>query len=271
MADSMPGPAHRLALRGISVLITRPRGGCAGLVDLVEQKGGDALLFPAIDIAPARHGAALRAALTALDDTDLLVFVSVHAVRGVADLLRRHGLKIPPGARVAVTGPATAAACARAGITVHIAPQRRAGSEGLLAALDEVGIGGRRALIFRAQSGRELIQQTLQAHGVAARYVESYRRVPSAQPLAPLLARWQASRVMVVTASSGAVVDALITRLGRHRPLLARAVIAAYSPRVAAHCRALALGAPCLIAAHPTDQALVCAIVGWADGRGRGD
>ncbi len=105
-------------LAGIGVLVTRPAGRGANHGARDDKLGAEAVDFPVIAIAPPADEGALLAAVEGLGEIDLVIFVSVHAVNGVATLLRRRlrqrSVRIPAGTRVAAVGPKTAAQCARA-------------------------------------------------------------------------------------------------------------------------------------------------------------
>ena len=257
------------ALAGIGVVVTRPALQATNLCALIEQHGGNAVTFPVINITPPDDGAWLS--VRQLQTVDLMIFVSVHAVHAVAEMLARHQLKIPARARVAAVGPKTAAQCERASIRVDFVAREIINSEGLLDALRDLDVAGRNILIFRGQSGRELIKQGLEARGGKVRYVECYRREvakPSEAELQSLLARWRKNEIHSVVIGSAAVMDALLELIGtHHRALPDATAIFAYSQRVAAHCRATGLRADIRVAEKPTDESMVDAIIQWAAAR----
>ena len=255
--------AGRLA--GIGVLVTRPAGRAAGLSARITGHGGRAMRFPAIDITPPQDHRALLGTLRQLKQVDLVIFVSVHAVHGVAALLRRHRLRIPEPTRVAVVGPESAAQCVQADIRVDFVPDARIDSEGLLEALGGFGVAGKSVVIFRGQSGRDLIKAGLEARGAEVRYVESYRRKVANPPPASLLASWRNREIHALVATSVAVVDALGELLGPHnRALLHGTPIFTYSQRVAAHCRETGF-TQIHTAETPDDASLVDALIRWAE------
>ncbi len=76
--------------------MTRPRALAAGLATLIEQSGGRAVLFPAIEIEDLPPPAALRD----LEAFDLAVFISPTAVQKVMERVAA-GLGNAPRARAA--------------------------------------------------------------------------------------------------------------------------------------------------------------------------
>ena len=259
------------ALAGLRVLVTRPGAAGESLARRIEQHGGEAVLFPVIDIEPPVDETRLRNALRDLADADraapdLAIFVSVHAAHAVAARLKALGLKIPAAAQVAAVGPKTAAACAAAGIRVDAGPAARIDSEGLLDALRTVDLTGNRALIFRGQAGREALARGLRARGASVRHVAAYRRRITARPVAPLVERWRGGGIDAILVSSAAVWDALRELLGGvpgGRDLPAATPVFAYSRRVAAHCRARG-AATVTAAAQPLDESALDALIAWA-------
>ena len=246
------------------MLVTRPAGAAASIVQLIKKHGGEAIVFPVIDIAGPGDDSALLASLKRLREVDLVIFVSVHAVHGVTALLRRHRLQIPGRTRVAAVGPKTGAQCERAGIKVDFVPRDRINSEGLLEQLSDFEVAGKNILIFRGQSGRELLRQSLQARGASVRYVESYQRKTADLPVEPLLARWRGNEIDLVVVTSVAVMDALRRLIGPgNHALLEQTPIFTSSRRVAEYCRETGVRAETPVAKKPTDESLVDAIIEW--------
>jgi len=158
-------------LRGRGILVTRPVEQAAGLARLIEQAGGRAHLFPAIeiqDLPPPR-------ALARLQEFDLAVFVSPTAAARVM----RHVQAWPGKLRAAAVGAGTRRELERHGVTNVISPSRGADSEALLA-LPELG-AFKAIVIFRGEGGRELLGETLAALGARVEHAACYRRARPAK------------------------------------------------------------------------------------------
>lgn len=251
-------------LAGISVLVTRPRDQAAALGTRIKQYGGKAIIFPAIEITPPHDADAMLSVLGNLAQVDLMIFVSVHAVHGVTELLRQHRLQIPPTVRIAAVGPKTELQCEQAGLRVDFAARLHIHSEGLLDELRSFEVAGKNILIFRGQDGREWLKQTLESRGAQVRYVESYQRKVTDRPVTELLQHWHRNEIDLVLVSSGAVLDALRQILGRqNQALLEKTPILAYSQRLAAECRKAGMIAEILVAEKPTDESAVKTIIAW--------
>lgn len=161
-----------------AVVITRPRAQAEPLAQAVRALGRRAVLLPLLEIAPLEDTSVLRATLAGLASYALVVFVSPNAV----DAAFAHLDGWPAGVPIGVVGEGSRAALARHGVTadkatIHCPPDPAASdSEHLLASLDLAGFAGRRVLIVRGESGRELMASTLRAAGARVDTVAAYRR-----------------------------------------------------------------------------------------------
>lgn len=155
-------------LDGIGVLVTRPAAQANEIVRAIEAAGGRAFRLPVMDVVP-RDADAIAAELSRRARPDIVVFVSTNAVRyGLAALTK-------PQPTVAAIGPATTAALERAGVTVDVTAANGFTSEQLLAAPGFRDISGRRILIVRGDSGRELLAETLRDRGAEVDYLSVYQ------------------------------------------------------------------------------------------------
>lgn len=173
-------------LSGRTILVTRPRAQAAGLARLIEQAGGQAHLFPAIEIEDVPPPPVLGR----LHEFDLAIFVSPTAV---AKVMPR---RVP---RVAAVGAGTRRALEKHGIAGVIAPSSGADSEALLAVPEMQDMKGKRVAILRGDGGRALLGETLAARGARVEHVTCYRRL---RPQAPARA-WRTGELAAVTVSSG--------------------------------------------------------------------
>lgn len=161
-----------------AVVITRPRAQAQVLAQAVGALGRRAVVLPLLEIAPLADTSALRAALADLNAYALVAFVSPNAVDAAFACLAGW----PPGVPIGVVGEGSRAALARHGVTpenatIHCPPDPAASdSEHLLASLDLGAFAGRRVLIVRGESGRELMADTFRAAGARVDAVAAYRR-----------------------------------------------------------------------------------------------
>ena len=239
-----------MTLAGKRVVVTRPRELAQGLAARIRQAGGEALLFPAIEIRDPQDPARVRGLLGRLQEFDLAVFVSPSAVRKALELA--EGRDWP---RVAAVGEGTRRELEQCGFRDVIAPAGQADSEALLALPELAQVAGTRVLILRGAGGRELLGETLAARGAKVEYAECYRRVrPRTLPLE--------GRVDAFCVSSGEALVNLAAMLGRAR--LADTPVFVSHQRVAAQAGALGLRHPML--AGPGDADMLAALVAYFGG-----
>ncbi len=168
-------------LRGLGVLITRPAGQAQRVAQHIRAAGGDALLYPTIEIAPTDDPQTAEKILHSLAEFDWAIFISANAVEKTFSLLP-PGLTWPTTLKVAAIGAATAQALREQGVEKIYAPQESFDSEALLALPEMQSVRQTRVVIFRGQGGRETLKQTLVARGAEVVYCASYRRIKPAAP-----------------------------------------------------------------------------------------
>lgn len=165
----MPQPA---------VIVTRPAAQAGEFAGKLAARGRQAILFPLLEIHALSENAGLDAELARLTGYALVAFVSPNAI----DAVFRRLPGWPPGLPVAVMGEGSRAALAAHGVTDRnariISPgnAERTDSETLLDELDFDDLRGKKVLIVRGDSGRELLADALRRHGVEVVQVAAYRR-----------------------------------------------------------------------------------------------
>jgi uroporphyrinogen-III synthase len=168
-----------------SVVITRPLAQAGSLARAVAALGRTPVLLPLLEIAPLADQSGLQAALAGLADYALVAFVSPNAI----DAAFAHLEQWPRQVALAVLGEGSRAALARhgldAGNSTILGPldPTRSDSENLLASLDLAALAGKKILIVRGESGRELMADGFRAAGAEVSVVAAYRRsVPLLTP-----------------------------------------------------------------------------------------
>ncbi len=168
-------------------MVTRPREQALELARRIEELGGKSIVFPLLEIAPLAEQRSLQAVVARLHEFKLAIFISPNAARyGMRAILAAGTL--PASVRVATVGPGSAKVLHELGVKQVLAPQPRFDSEALLAMPELQQVSGWRVAIFRGESGRELLGDTLQARGARVEYVACYQRSKPQQDTAPLLA-----------------------------------------------------------------------------------
>ncbi|MDE2309908.1 MAG: uroporphyrinogen-III synthase [Betaproteobacteria bacterium] len=176
-----------LPLAGLNIVVTRPREQAAQLAQRIEQAGGNAILFPLLEISPATDPQLLHKLVARLREFDLAIFISSNAVRYGMEATRAAGT-LPAQLKIATVGQGSAKALRDLGVQKIIAPQNRFDSEALLALPELQDVKGWRVVIFRGDGGRELLGNTLKARGATVEYAECYRRAKPQQDAGALLA-----------------------------------------------------------------------------------
>ena len=164
------------------VVITRPLAQTEALAQSVTAAGREAIVFPLLEIHPLKDQTLLRAVLKDLSGYAMVAFVSPNAIDAAFSVLGGLSLGWPRRVALAVMGEGSRQALAKHGVTQDdatiISPldPRRTDSHTLLQALDLHALEGKRVLIVRGESGRELLADALHAAGVKVRQVTAYRR-----------------------------------------------------------------------------------------------
>ncbi len=210
-AITVVGPVAELAetlawletrpLHGEVVAVTRARAQASELATRLRELGAEVVEAPAIRIEP------LPVELP--EPPDLLCLTSPNGVRLYLDALPGDARALA-GTRIAAIGPGTAAALRERGIVADVVPERFV-AEGLLEALADEPLEGRRVLVARAEEARDVLPDGLREWGALVEVLALYRTV--AEPLADTEALKTATYVTFTSSStvrfflsSGAVV-----------------------------------------------------------------
>lgn len=258
MISPVSSPTRPLA--GRTIVITRPERQIADLAGLIENAGGNALRFPAIEIESV-GSPALDSVIDRLVSFDLAIFISRNAVeQGLARVRERRTW--PTALAVAAVGEGTRRVLEAQGIANVFSPDGPADSEAVLAHAQLRSVAGKRIVIFRGEGGRELLATTLRERGASVEYAECYRRrIPASDPR-PLIAQLSRGEVDAIVVSSGEGLANFAALLGEPaRALLAAAPLFVPHRRVAEQARAL--GVADAIVAGVANAALLAALVAY--------
>jgi uroporphyrinogen-III synthase len=200
-------------LRGKTIVITRPREQAAHLAELIRQAGGEALIFPAVEIRDLADTTTVQELIDRLDDYDLAIFISPTAVaRAMALISDRRSL--PPSLQIAAIGQGSARELEQRGVEKVLAPTGRSDSEALLELPEMLQLSGKRVVIFRGMGGRELLADTLRQRGAIVDYAECYQRVrPDTLPT-ELLERGARDQIQALVVTSAEGLNNLYEMLG---------------------------------------------------------
>ena len=214
-------------LFGKRVLVTRPAHQADDVAVRLWEAGAEPILAPAIAIGPPDDPAPARDAVARVRDYDWIVFTSRNGVEACFDRLGELGrdARAFGDVKIAAIGPKTAAALAARGIRVDLVPPVYV-NEAVADALLARGASGDRILVYRAQDARDVLPETLRAHGRRVDVVAAYatRFVDD-----PAFAA-KAVDSDVVTFTSSSTVRGFVHNVPNAAELLATKTVAAFGP-----------------------------------------
>jgi uroporphyrinogen III methyltransferase/synthase len=214
-------------LRGLRVLVARPRQQASALADLLRAAGAEPVVCSLIRTEPVAVDAARLQALCE-QTWGWVLFTSANGVSHFGKLIQQAGLdwRCLAGARIGAMGPGTAAELRQRELVVDFVPSRSV-AESLAAELPEVS-AGTRILLARAEEAREVLPRLLRERGAAVEVLTVYRTLPDEEGSRSLATALEAGEVDVITLTSASTVRQL-TRLAS-TGTLARYTIASIGP-----------------------------------------
>ncbi|MDF2690897.1 MAG: uroporphyrinogen synthase [Gammaproteobacteria bacterium] len=212
------------ALAGLNILITRPKLQSLELAKLIEKQGGQAYVWPCLEILALADPSKIINAVNSLRQTDRVIFVSPNAVAySFAALNQLQKQRLQQTCLIAI-GVGTAKALEQQGCENIVFPEQ-ADSEGLLALPILQEVAKQKVYIFRGQAGRELIANSLVAKAATIEYIESYiRQKPATDPL-ELIQSWHRQKFDMVVCCSTETLQNLLDSLGQEQSLMANTVL----------------------------------------------
>lgn len=256
----MTGPVSA-TLSGRRIVVTRPAEQAGRLAGGIEARGGIAVRFPVLAIFDADDARPLQDAAARIEAFDFAVFVSPNAAEKALGVIT--GQRVWPERVVAAAmGETSARSIARFGVTHIITPDGgRFDSEALLERSEfaPAAIRGKKVAIFRGDSGRELLGETLEARGAQVVRIPCYRRGrPDIDP-APLLDLLDRGMIDAITLTSSEGLRNLAAMVGASAGPALRAV-----PLFVAHRRiaeeAAAMGFADATVTAPGDMGLLAGL-----------
>jgi uroporphyrinogen-III synthase len=241
----------------LRVVVTRAEHQAGGLAEAFAAAGAAVELLSLLEVVPPADPRPLERAASELALYDWLVFTSANAVDAFLPLT---GGGLPDRLRVAVVGPATAAALRAWEIEPDLIAAR-ADAEGLLAELGPRVDRSRRVLLPQAADARPALAEGLTRSGAEAVTVTAYDKALPADAPRRAAELFSTAPIGWVTFTSPRVVRHFIDLLGedwnRRQPEL-RAV--SIGPVTTAELRRHGVE-PAAEAARPGDEGMVEAVV----------
>jgi uroporphyrinogen III methyltransferase/synthase len=244
-----------------TVLVTRASEQSGEIRRLLEEAGATVLFLPLIRIMPPESWGEVDDALSRIASYDLIAFASVNGASSFLDRSAEVGVAIP-GCRIAAVGTKTAEELERRGLKADVVPHEQTAS-GLVAALAQGELRGKRVLLPQGNLGRRELADGLRAAGALVESVVVYRNLPDDSPEAgDIIARILGGGIDVVTFASPSAAANLASMFpdGTLSTVSRNSTIAVIGPTTAAAVRGLS-GVPAIAAEHSSVAGLVSAII----------
>jgi len=211
------------------VLVTRASGQAEVFARQLQAAGLEAVIFPVIEFAPPEDPRPLAEAIHNLASYDWLILTSSNSLTFFIAALHKEGKTIAAlsGLKVCALGPKTADVTKEAGIAIDLIPKRYQ-AEGVLEALDQAGVSGKKVLFPRAKEGREVLPEGLIQMGAELDLVPVYRTIKpedKERQLENILKKG----VDVISFTSGSTVRNFLEILGDRKGLIEGTRIACIS------------------------------------------
>ena len=225
------------ALAGRRIVVTRPREYVPSLAEGLERLDATVLTMPLLEIEPMGEddAAVLDDLLADVAAYDWIVFTSANGVAAV----REHLAGKLAGVKIAVVGPATAAAVRALGVEPAFVPDNYAAAE-IVEGLGK--LDGQRVLLPQADIADPWLADQIRAAGASVDAVVAYRTVeidPSAVEAAELEEGVDA--IVVASGSAARSLAALQAKFPGVARVLQQTLLVAIGPKTADAAREVAL------------------------------
>ncbi len=230
-------------LFGRRIVVTRAREQAPMLSEKLITLGAEVLEMPATKIEPADPEPIHRAIAT-LPRYAWVIFTSQNAVRIFWNALRESKLDVRAlaGKMIAAVGPMTSLALMERGLAPDVIPDRFV-AEGLLEAIGQRDVRGKRVLYAAATGARATLEAGLESLGAKVDRVALYSSVPDGAGAAALRERLLAGEADAVTYTSASSVNAFVDAVGADAAARAPAVSIGPVTTAAAKARGLEVAA----------------------------
>jgi uroporphyrinogen III methyltransferase/synthase len=163
-------------LFGRRIVVTRSREQAGEFIEMLEERGAEAIPAPTIRVLPPEDSSALEHACAEAGSYDWIVFTSANAVDYfMKSLLAISDVRELKGVRICTIGPSTASRLSKYGIRVDLTPAEYRTESVIEAMKAREGLQGARVLLPRANIARELLADELREAGAHVVEVVAYR------------------------------------------------------------------------------------------------
>jgi uroporphyrinogen III methyltransferase / synthase len=220
-------------LFGKRIVVTRSRDQASAFAEMLIDRGATTIEFPTIDVVPPSNWNELDSAIHAIEAYDWIIFTSANAIRFFMERLRalNKDLRMLKGVSICVVGPKTAEALESHGLRADLVPSDFK-AEGVLAALGNEQVKGKKFLIPRAKVAREIIPDKLRERGADVTVAIAYENVRPASDVDRIKKLFEEKKIAAVTFTSSSTVHNFVEILGQkgYKALLENVTIACIGP-----------------------------------------
>lgn len=251
-------------LFGKRIVVTRAQDQAGEFTHLLAAYGAEPVEAPTIQTVPPDSWQAMDLAILHLVDYHWLIFTSVNGVGPFMARLQSAGRdsRALSHLRICAIGPRTAQELGRYGVVPDVVPAQYQ-AEGILARLTEEQLRGKRVLIPRAETAREILPEQLRERGALVDVIPVYRTIVPTGDLHALEQQIGEGRIDAVTFTSSSTVRNFVELTGgaeKARRLMARVTVACIGPITARTAEEFGLPVA-IVAKENTVPALADAIV----------
>lgn len=155
------------------IVITRNENRAGGLIRKITSLGGEAIVFPTIEIRDPDSWQACDNAIRSIDTFDWVVFPSANAAYYFFQRSEKFDLNEVP-AKIAAVGKKTADALQRLGRKVDLTPDEFS-AQGMLQAFEHHSLKGARVLLPSSDIARDELSDGLRQRGAHVERVVIYK------------------------------------------------------------------------------------------------
>lgn len=204
-------------LFGRRILVTRARAQASGLVQQIEELGGEPIEFPVIRTQPVSEpqAAARRdEALHALSNFDWVMFTSVNGVDYFFQRLRelRIDIRTLSGAKLGAVGSKTAEALEERGLQVDMIPSSYQ-ADVMVQELEGILQAGQKVLVATADIARQTLPAGLKQLGMLVTLIDMYETVLDDEGASDALELLTERKIDTITFTSSSTVTNLFKAL----------------------------------------------------------
>ncbi len=203
-------------LFGKRIVVTRSRGQASVFAEMLIDRGATTIELPTIDVVPPTSWDELDKAIRDIESYDWIIFTSANAVRFFMERLRELGLDIRmlKGIGICTVGPKTAESLGTFGLRADLIPAEFK-AEGVLAALGNEKVKGKKFLIPRAKVAREIIPDKLKEMGANVTVATAYENVKPTADVVRAIQLFKDKKISAVTFTSSSTVHNFVEMIGR--------------------------------------------------------